>query len=153
MLEPPTWGIYVKDMYKDAIMETLNIVPFVNKIASKYDLLWGPFVKFMPDIFIIPKDDVVLSVERRENTIYAKTCISDHSTDAFISLYSDSIDLGCIREHRVKFYDLVPTLMHLLGVPIPYDTDGNILIKTSKPKVKQNYKAKFLIARRTKMIS
>jgi len=148
-------GIYIESTYKDLVKKILKNSPFINNIISKYDFLWGPFTETMPDIFVIPRDDVILRSEKYRDSIYTKTYLSSHSIDAFISLYGDNANFNIVnkpRQRKIKLYDIAPTVMHLLKVPIPNDTDGNVIIRTTEPKTVQNYKIKFIIARRVKLI-
>lgn len=89
----------------------------------------GERARFAPDILILPKDfwvaPAVLSSDNKSN-IFKEGILNYHSPSGIFLAYGPGIKKGN-RLDGAKIYDIAPTILHILGVPIPKDTDGRVL--------------------------
>jgi|GEM_PF-6071289 len=129
MVEPATWGIYVKN--KDKITDMKNSLTNYDEIFDVIELkkiYRGPYTSKMPDLIVIPKRGVKFSHEFKKTTV-EKTYIGDHEIHGIFSAYGDCIKDSIIFEKRPRVYDIAPTVLHILGLPIPANLDGRVLME------------------------
>lgn len=100
-----------------------------ERIWRREELYNGEYTSFAPDIVLQPKDGVFLSatmgqdLEELENRE-----IGHHAPKGVFFAYGESIRKGqCIESARI--YDLAPTVLHILGIGIPPNMDGEVLKK------------------------
>ncbi|USS41052.1 alkaline phosphatase family protein [Thermococcus aggregans] len=127
MVEPANWGIYVRDKSQ---------TPKVKNALKKYDEIFdviefkllhkGPYLKRMPDLIVIPKKGVEFSHELK-GKITEKTCKGDHEIHGVFSVYGEQVKEHIEFEKLPRVYDIVPTVLHIFGLPILGDIDGKVL--------------------------
>ena len=101
--------------------ELFDVIEF-NKIHK------GPYSNRMPDLFVIPSRGVKFSNELK-GIITEKTLTGDHEIHGVFSAYGDSIKESITFKKSPRVYDIVPTLLHIFGLPVPADTDGRVLME------------------------
>ncbi|MGQ4892556.1 MAG: alkaline phosphatase family protein [Candidatus Njordarchaeia archaeon] len=129
MVESGNWGVYVKD--KSKIWE-------VKRALQEYDEVFdviefntihrGSYFSNMPDLVVIPEKGVEISHELN-GKITEKTYKGDHEIHGVFSVYGNNIRENVEFEKRPRVYDVVPTVLHIFGLPIPKDTDGRVLME------------------------
>ena len=104
------------------------------KICNANDLYHGDKVYLLPDLLIDLDNYSYLTIEnlnfqfivRKTSTF--KKITGSHRPDGIFIAYGTDIDEGrSIGD--VSIYDVMPTVMHILGIPIPRDVDGRIIFE------------------------
>jgi len=113
----------------------------VERVFRRDELYWGPYVDLAPDLIVHLADysytfDWRIPVARsgaRSNLPvvdaltgqYTANC-GYHRPNGIVMLYGTDIRKG-VQLDPAQIYDVVPTALHLLGLPIPADMDGRVL--------------------------
>lgn len=112
---------------------------FLEAIYKKEDLYHGSYLEDATDIIIMPRDlrtEPFSAFDFGSNKIFEKvfgTAGTHRVKGAIFYLLGQGIKANNLVE-GVEIIDLVPTILSLLGVPIPEDIDGKVLDKTYKDK-------------------
>ncbi|ALL01989.1 hypothetical protein Pyrde_1946 [Pyrodictium delaneyi] len=152
MLETGNWGVYVKDEYITMVKSLLKHVKYIKKITYGRNIFWGRYANLAPDLILIPQSDVIFDTRIYAEPVYSKF-VGEHDTHALIAFYGDNVVPG--NEVNVTMYDIVPTVLSYLGLPLPHDSDGRPLIELINIddfilKDKFNYSSRFKIMRKIK---
>ncbi len=121
----------IRELYHLKDPHTFNNV--IEEVYRGEEIFFGEYCDYAPDIIFIPRNyEYVLRPTKRTN----KHSIS-HANDIYPILSGPDpkgifIAQGpAIRKgaklSNLKMYDIAPTILHLLHIPIPADIDGNIL--------------------------
>jgi predicted AlkP superfamily phosphohydrolase/phosphomutase len=133
-------GIVEPDRYEDIrneIRQRLREIrdergePIVDRIITREETYSGPYVDLAPDLYV---------------KIQNYSCMLSPRLDARVPGYFQDVDLpaGCHRENGVlmaagagiregalardaQIADVAPTILHLMGCPVPGDMDGRVL--------------------------
>lgn len=120
------------DKIMTQVIKELYETEAVKKIYSREEVYWGPETIKAPE----------LVVELKENTcvapIYAfmnlftdgfilKTKVPGHAKDGIFIAYGDGIRRNFRIEHTINTWDIAPTILYLLGLPIPIEMDGKVI--------------------------
>ncbi|AEA46577.1 alkaline phosphatase family protein [Archaeoglobus veneficus] len=136
-------GIYVRDENSrkkqeitNKIMSILNELEFnkqkvFKKILRKNEVYSGPFVESAPEILLIPNGFFV-SPALRGNIFEKFEPCSFHDIYGIFLVYGPGIKKG-YKIENAKIYDIAPTILHILGLPIPNDMDGRVLMEIFEP--------------------
>jgi len=154
MIEADNWGIYVKQGYEESVKRVLRERGLVKKVIEKRTLFWGPYTRLAPDIMLVPKEGVLFDTRVHSEPVYETSC-SKHHPQAMIALYGDFINRGNAEKLNITIYDIVPTVLAYLGLPIPYDNDGKVLRSIFDIELhceKYDYTLKFKMARSVKKL-
>jgi len=110
----------------------------------------GPFVRRAPHIVLVPSDNFSLG-----KTLFGDEPVESlntvvHSIEAMLLLIGDGVASG-VDLGKVSMCDVAPTILHYLGMEVPYDTDGRVLTMAldgaTKPRFTY-YKLRWKLARR-----
>lgn len=132
------------DRVRDEIISGLQSIrdpetrePIFERIYKKEEVYSGEFVDEAPDILLVPKayayslrrdllcDDSEPLVARRK---HQKGISGIHRMNGITFLFGGPIR-GKRRLDDAKIIDLAPTILHLMGFPVPDDMDGKVLTK------------------------
>jgi predicted AlkP superfamily phosphohydrolase/phosphomutase len=104
--------------------------PLVEKIFRKEDLYSGPNLSILPDIifkpipgYLDPGDFEFFSNKIFDEGVGAS---GSHRQNGLFLIWGDSVKSGGILKGP-RIHDLAPTILHLLGLPIPSDMDGKVI--------------------------
>ena len=156
MLESSNWGIYVRKGYLNMVKEIFSRIKLVKNIFHREEVFWGPYVDRAPDLILVPHNHVFFDTRICAETVYSGY-LGEHEPHALIAFYGDGVlpssSIG--GEVKVSIYDLVPTILAYMGLPIPSNSDGKPLtevfsIELLSAKKKTNYLHKFKILRKLK---
>lgn len=127
LIESETWGIYVKDKdkTKNIITELRDYPEIIDVIPSRF-VHKGPYIRSLPDLFVIPEKGVKISDEFKSKVI-EPTIQGDHELRGILSVWGDGINDEITFNKTPRVYDIVPTILELLGLPISKDIDGRVL--------------------------
>ncbi len=82
-----------------------------------------------PDIIAVMNEGYLAYIgsEKRiitENTFRNRKITADHHRNGFFAAYGKSITR---KRSDADIYDIMPTILYLMGLPIPEDVDGRVL--------------------------
>lgn len=107
--------------------------PVVDRIWRGPELWQGPYADRAPDLFFFTREMLYKAMglsdfgsNRVFDDLYGTR--AHHHMDGIFMLSGPMIRRG----HRLegaRLVDLAPTIYHLMGVPIPTDLDGNVLVE------------------------
>jgi len=128
-------GIYVKDTRLiDSIIKELKRLKGVKNAWRREEIYCGPFLNKMPEIFFIPDFDngyFYGTSMLHPKIITTKINYQNHHPDGIIVLSGRGVnpsDLG-----TVKTFDVIPTILRYMGLPLPVDTDGTPIPSINYP--------------------
>jgi predicted AlkP superfamily phosphohydrolase/phosphomutase len=102
----------------------------VEKIFKKEEIYSGPNLSILPDIifkpipgYLDPGDFEFFSNKIFDEGVGAS---GSHRQNGLFLIWGDSVKSGGILKGP-RIHDLAPTILHLLGLPIPSDMDGKVI--------------------------
>jgi predicted AlkP superfamily phosphohydrolase/phosphomutase len=118
--------------------------PAVNRVWRRDELYHGPRVQWAPDLVVDWRDGAYMpnDRDRGETAVFAPRFRSymnwpttgSHRLDGILMAAGPDIPAGT-RVHGAGVIDMMPTWLHLLGLPVPQDLEGkplNTLIERRK---------------------
>jgi len=128
---------YAYDELRDQIiseLESLNneIPNFQVKVFKREDLYHGSYIAQAPDlIYVINDFRCVSRPSLCKGPVFKTRALGDHYSgthrlEGIFIAKGPSIKQGHRLKH-VEIIDIAPTLLHILGIPIPNDMDGKVL--------------------------
>ncbi|MBN3038373.1 MAG: alkaline phosphatase family protein [Candidatus Omnitrophica bacterium] len=99
----------------------------IRKVWKKEELYRGPFLDEIYDlVFEADKDYYVSSADEdiTQDSIIRGYYHSQHELDGIILAHGENIRKG--REVKGGIINIMPTILHLLGLPVPSDIDGKV---------------------------
>ena len=113
----------------------------VGRVLRREDVYHGPHVEHAPDLILIPSDprDIFFGLadfgsNRVVDTVYRYSGM--HRDHGMLFLSGPQIAAGAPVEDA-SIADLTPTLLHLMGQPIPDDMDGRPLVELLAPAYRE----------------
>jgi predicted AlkP superfamily phosphohydrolase/phosphomutase len=111
----------------------------VQEVYRREEVYWGDNVEQAADIVFIPtrmeyfgfgeyefgSNEIIESMKRGIS--------GTHRPNGICLLWGKPIRAGAEIEHA-RLYDLAPTILHLMGEPIPADMDGRVLAEALQPE-------------------
>jgi predicted AlkP superfamily phosphohydrolase/phosphomutase len=100
----------------------------VKKVYKKEDLYSGPNLSKAPDLYVVPINETYEFVRfSKGGSIFSSPRLpGHHNENGILIFYGKGIKEG--KEIRnITMYDVAPTMLHILNLPIPDDMDGRVL--------------------------
>ena len=116
--------IYVKPGLEDVVVNVLKGVDLL-KVYRSYEVYRGPCVSHAPNVLVEPVDYSYLLLTKEKEKIVVeikKEVPAHHPYGIFVAT-----DFECDGCEMLETYDVVPIVLHLMGLPIPSDTDSKLL--------------------------
>lgn len=107
----------------------------VIKAFKGEELYFGPFIKWAPDIVCELNPIYEALNECNSNSKFTgpfKRVSAHHKIDGVFVAYGSDIKKGTMI-NNARVIDLMPTILHIMDVPIPVDTDGDVLTRIFVP--------------------
>ncbi len=107
--------------------------PLVEQVLEREDLYDGPYSELSPDLTVVLKDWRYRTIGLHDFTTSkvispAFGPTGDHRLDGVLIASGPAFRSGeTIRE--AELIDMAPTILRLLGVPVPADMDGRVLVE------------------------
>jgi predicted AlkP superfamily phosphohydrolase/phosphomutase len=102
----------------------------VAKVYKQSDVFWGEFINDAPDVvFSLAENYKALgTLEFASNQIVEPAFgnSGDHRMDGFVGMLGNDIKQG-VKIENANIMDVAPTILYLMGLPIPSDLDGHVL--------------------------
>lgn len=122
----------------------------ITEIYRKEEIYAGEQLKYAPDIIFLTKDmrySTARYFEFGSNKLFGKPerdQSGNHSKHAIFIAWGKNIKKTRIK-NKVRIYDIMPTILYILGISIPDDVDGRVLeeilknekIKKTKEEIKK----------------
>jgi predicted AlkP superfamily phosphohydrolase/phosphomutase len=149
------YGIYVNDRLKNeerekiinAIKEGLygikdNGSQVIKKVHKREEVMWGPHMDRAPDLFVDTCDGYELLHYSSYDEFGKPTDLSkgltirtgSHRPEGIFLAYGSDIKSNTILEQPVHTWDITPTILHMLGLPVPGYMDGKAITGIFKPE-------------------
>jgi predicted AlkP superfamily phosphohydrolase/phosphomutase len=120
-------------------LETVTVpatgLPYLGRAYKQEELFHGPELSRMPDIICAPHDGryVDMGLGFLSNKWFDKVSVvsGTHRPEAVLLLSGPDVQPG-VSVEGANILDLAPTILYLLGVPVPDDMDGQVLTRALK---------------------
>jgi len=119
-----------------------SIKEYFLVVGKGKELFHGPYSNRAPDLVLIPKSGINISTRLFSNNIVERGKWYVHSSYGFVALNME------LNESNPEDVDIAPTVLAYLGLPIPVDTDGKILVSGINVRGRLNYRSYYMIARK-----
>jgi predicted AlkP superfamily phosphohydrolase/phosphomutase len=109
----------------------------VDAVYTREMLYDGPYLERMPDIVFVPKGFRYLSFGEYEFASHRLVDVSYgitgwHRQEGMVLLYGAPVRAGG-RLEEARIEDVAPTVLYLMGQPVPADMDGHVLTEALRP--------------------
>jgi len=180
MHHPDHFGVYLnsKSLFRNGLIKNddeeeiqsflknmlVNVKsPFINKkifenVFMKDELFHGPHLKIIPHAILLPKKNYWITNSTHGKIVERNRRIN-HSLEGIFAVHGEEVIQGA-RIGKISIFDIAPTILHFLNLPIPHDTDGRVLLEIFKDNSqikqrsikKENYLERWNISRKAKML-
>lgn len=117
----------------------------IEEIYRKEDLFHGDYLNSAPDVIFIPrKYDYYLDPGKRTCRLFIGSAADDYPVHAYhdpkgiFFITGPDIKAGQ-RIPDIDIYDLIPTVLHLLGIPQTEDLDGQVMYRIFEEQMDFQY--------------
>jgi predicted AlkP superfamily phosphohydrolase/phosphomutase len=112
--------------------------PLVGRVLHREEVYHGPYLEQAPDLILLPADprDIFFGLadfgsNRTVDTVYRYSGM--HRDDGMLLMRGPQVATGApatgVSVTGATIQDLAPTLLHVMGLPIPGDMDGRPLLE------------------------
>ncbi|MEA5389558.1 alkaline phosphatase family protein [Haloarculaceae archaeon H-GB11] len=122
-----------RDRVRDEVIESLRAAttpagdPIFEEVAPREAYFDGPYVEEAADILVVPTAwDHYLSAQYHEEPFDDPSPCFNHKRDGIVALGGDAVDRSATLD-RAHLYDVAPTVLATLGVPVSDRMDGERL--------------------------
>jgi predicted AlkP superfamily phosphohydrolase/phosphomutase len=104
----------------------------VDHIYRREEIYSGPFLEEAPDLVVVMKNYAYITRGGRELTqteVVTDPAVNhtgNHRLDGMLVLFGPGIRQG-LKLTGANIMDVMPTVLHLLGIPVPGEVDGRVL--------------------------
>lgn len=101
----------------------------IERVYRREELYHGSNLERMPDLVAEPVEGYQLSPWFNGDLVFEPITriVGDHRLNGIIFVDGAHVREGCSEATGATILDVAPTVLHLLGVPIPSDMDGQVL--------------------------
>ena len=122
--------------------------PVADKVFKREELFTGPMAHLAPDILVQMRDYAYItrgSTEFLCNTVIGKVAVNhtgNHRLFGIIGLYGKHVRKG-IELTGATVLDVAPSLLYLLGAPIPQGLEGKPLLSALSPEFRNAHPVQY----------
>ncbi|HEM62178.1 MAG TPA: nucleotide pyrophosphatase, partial [Chloroflexi bacterium] len=99
--------------------------PMIERVYRREEIYSGPCYDQAPDLVAMPHRGYDLKGSIKKDVLTDRGVINGAHTYDDAMLYVQGQE---VRKDEVAIVDVMPTILHLMGVPIPEDVDGEVLV-------------------------
>jgi len=136
-------GLYVDGSVSlSKIVSLLNAIKIngenpIDGIRRKDEVWWGPYAKYAPDIALTPKYGYEISPKLAPSVLEKPLKYSDirtgtHRPEGIFMACGPDIKKNYQVEQYIQTWDIVPTVLHMMNLPVPSYMDGKPMQKIFK---------------------
>ena len=117
------------------VLSELKKLKFITGVWRREEIYDGPYVKNAPDIVFTPDFDNGVHYSGSNllsSEVLSRRSHHNHHPDGIVIMKSDGIISNRIA--TAETFDIVPSILNYLGLPLPMDTDGTILFGKEVPQ-------------------
>ena len=102
---------------------------------AKEEIHHREHAELAPDIVIVAGKYFPVTSKSKLQLRQPTTAISgQHSRQGMFMASGPNIKKEGLRLANLRIYDIAPTILHMLGVPVPEDMDGQVLMEIFRPE-------------------
>ena len=123
----------LKDEIKEKLLSLIDPEtgkPFIEAVYKREEIYHGPYVKDAPDILIITKNiEYAFKIDLVEGKFLEKPLDpspATHRMDGIFFMKGPAVCKGK-KLKNLNITDVAPTVLYLMGYPIPEDMDGRVI--------------------------
>jgi predicted AlkP superfamily phosphohydrolase/phosphomutase len=108
--------------------------PLIHQLYYKEQLYHGPYLETAPDLIFFMDDfrcEVTTSLGRPDPFELNPINSGSHRPDGLFIAWGRGVRRGVTLDANIV--DIMPTVLHCLGLPVPDDVDGRILLEAFAP--------------------
>jgi predicted AlkP superfamily phosphohydrolase/phosphomutase len=129
--------------------------PVIRRVWRREELYEGPFVDRFPDLLVEPFDTPMVFRARSyargkeavrvlsKDELARSPVTGSHVMDGLLVLKGNAIKAG-ERLSRCSILDVAPTVLYLMGLPIPSDMDGQVIEEAVSPSYLDTHPIEFV---------
>jgi len=140
----------VRDDIVDRLRKTPdpgNGAPLFGEIYRREEIYEGPYVDLAPDVVFLPADmsaKALGTLDFASNRFIEPTYgnSGDHRMEGILAVAGGGVRVG----HRIegaRILDLAPTILYLMGAPVPRAMDGRVLVSLFEPGRMEEHPVEF----------
>jgi predicted AlkP superfamily phosphohydrolase/phosphomutase len=115
----------------------------IERVFRREEIYQGPYVKTAPDIVFIPNYEYIMSSRIREGTFKErKDGRGVHRLHGIFMIRGAGIKMGNSLK-GIHIMDVAPTILYLLGLPVPTGFDGKVLTEVLLPALQEAHPVRF----------
>jgi predicted AlkP superfamily phosphohydrolase/phosphomutase len=138
------------DYVRDKIIAELNAMVdeeeerrVIECVFRREDIYWGHYVDRAPDIIFVPDYEYILSDRVRDHIFKRRRDGRGvHRREGILIIHGPNIKKG-EKVDGAHIVDIAPSILYLLGIPIPKGFDGKVLKEIFEPHILDTYPIKF----------
>ena len=103
-------------------------MPLIDAVYTAEVYGTGPYAPHEPHLLLLPNDGITLRVELGNSRIWEDIgkSFGSHHKDGVLYAYGGPFKRGFMAPNA-EVYDLVPTVLRSMGLPLPHTFDGRVL--------------------------
>ncbi len=114
--------------------------PLIARIYERDELYHGPHAQLAPDLTVVPDDWRYRTIGLHDFTTNrvispAFGPTGDHRMEGVFIAQGPAFHPGATLADDANLLDIAPTILRLLGVPLPADLDGRVLTEVLDPRL------------------
>jgi predicted AlkP superfamily phosphohydrolase/phosphomutase len=120
----------------------------IERIYKREEIYHGRCLDEMPDLIVQPRSDVMIVTEfRGDRLVEANPSFlsGTHHPHGILVMAGPAVRSRGIVE-GASLVDMAPTLLHLLGLPVPDDMDGMVLLDALDPAFVATHPVRYVSA-------
>ena len=116
--------------------------PLVDAIYSTEVFGSGPFAPSEPHLLLLPTEGITFDMKLGNTRVWSEMSMvrGAHQKDGVLYAYGGGIKQG-FKAPNAEIYDLVPTVLRGMGLPLPGEFDGRVLHEIFEQQVEQELAA------------
>jgi predicted AlkP superfamily phosphohydrolase/phosphomutase len=101
--------------------------PVFEKVLCREEYYLGPCVVNAPDIVFVPREMNYNVSDSISNRLFSPFVGYNHKMNGLFIGIGDNIVSSGYLGSELSIFDVAPTILHIMGLPIPVDMDGRVL--------------------------